>query len=596
MKKILIIEDEEFVRENILELLDAEGFEVIGAENGSIGVNLAKQMVPDLILCDVMMPELDGFGVLMELRQDAMMASIPFIFLTAKAAKTDFRQGMELGADDYITKPFTRAELLSAITIRLKKQAALQERYHSELQQAKAQLNYLIHHDSLTSLPNRLSLRERFKQVQPTDSSSERLIAVLCLGLDRFNQINDNLGHAVGDLLLKAVAKRTTTCVGDQGIVARLSADQFAIILSWDRRGRLSHDRQDGCSITQDKKEVAKVAQTLLNSLSQIFELAGQEVFITASMGLALYPRDGAEIEQLLNHANTAMLQAKQQGGDQYQFYTAAFNIGQSDRLALQSSLRHALERQELLVYYQPQVNLKTGQIIGAEALLRWQHPERGLVSPDKFIPIAEETGLIVPIGEWVLQTACQQTKLWQNAGFSSLRIAVNLSSRQFSQIDLRHQLVQLLMNTGLDPKYIELELTESMLVQNTEVAIRRLNALKSLGVEIAIDDFGTGYSSLSYLQQFPFDILKIDRCFIRNITENPNKAAITKAIIEMAKSLNLKLIAEGVETEAELAFMCQHQCDGMQGYLFSRPLPAHEFEQLLISHKQLPLPISCRN
>ena len=584
MKKILVIEDEDFVRENILDLLDAEGFEAIGAENGQIGLNLAKGMIPDLILCDVMMPGLDGYGVLTAIRQDALMASIPFIFLTAKAAKADFRQGMELGADDYITKPFTRAELLGAIASRLKKQAALETLYHTELQQAKAELNYLIHYDRLTHLPNHLSLREQFKQLQPKDTSDEKLVTVLSLDLDRFNQINDNLGQAVGDVLLKAVADRIKACVDSLGIVARLNATQFAIILAF--------DRQDACP-TQYKREVGNLAQNLLNSLSQTFELANQELFITASIGIALYPRDGTEIEQLLNHANTALTQAKQQGGNQYQFYTTAFNIGSSDRLALQSSLRHALERQELLLYYQPQVSLKTGQIMGAEALVRWQHPERGLISPDKFIPIAEETGLIVPIGEWVLKTACQQTKVWQNAGFSHLRIAVNLSSRQFSQIDLRHQLVAILMETGLDPKYIELELTESMLVHNTEVAIRRLNALKSLGVEIAIDDFGTGYSSLSYLQQFPFDILKIDRCFIHNIMDNPNNAAITKAIIEMAKTLNLKLMVEGVETEAELSFVCQNQCDGMQGYLFSRPLPSHDFAQLLKNNKRLPLPIN---
>lgn len=584
MKKILVIEDEDFVRENILDLLDAEGFEAIGAENGQIGLNLAKGMIPDLILCDVMMPGLDGYGVLTAIRQDALMASIPFIFLTAKAAKADFRQGMELGADDYITKPFTRAELLGAIASRLKKQAALETLYHTELQQAKAELNYLIHYDRLTHLPNHLSLREQFKQVQPKDNTDEKLVTVLSLDLDRFNQINDNLGQAVGDVLLKAVADRIKACVGSLGIVARLNATQFAIILAF--------DRQDACP-TQYKREVGNLAQNLLNSLSQTFELANQELFITASIGIALYPRDGKEIEQLLNHANTALTQAKQHGGNQYQFYTTAFNIGSSDRLALQSSLRHALERQELLLYYQPQVSLKTGQIIGAEALVRWQHPERGLISPDKFIPIAEETGLIVPIGEWVLKTACQQTKVWQNAGFSHLRISVNLSSRQFSQIDLRHQLVAILMETGLDPKYIELELTESMLVHNTEVAIRRLNALKSLGVEIAIDDFGTGYSSLSYLQQFPFDILKIDRCFIHNIMDNPNNAAITKAIIEMAKTLNLKLMVEGVETEAELSFVCQNQCDGMQGYLFSRPLPSHDFAQLLKNNKRLPLPIN---
>jgi diguanylate cyclase (GGDEF)-like protein len=577
MKKILVIEDEEFVRENIVELLDAEGFEVIGAEDGRMGLNLAKAMVPDLILCDVMMPELDGYGVLTALRQDSILATVPFIFLTAKAAKADLRQGMELGADDYLTKPFTRAELLGAIISRLKKQAAVQERYHTELQQAKEQLEYLIHNDSLTNLPNRLSLRDRFKQVQPTDTDTEKLVGVLCLSLDRFNQINDNLGHIVGDLLIKAVAERLTASVGREDTVARLSADQFAIIVA----------------TIEHKKEVGNLAQTILEKLSETFALAGQEIFVTASIGIGLYPRDGAELEQLLNHANTAMAKAKQQGGDQYEFYTAAFNIGSSERLALQSSLRHALEREELQVYYQPLVNLKTGRIVGAEALVRWQHPERGLVSPDKFIPVAEETGLIMPIGEWVLHTACKQTKLWQTAGFSSLRVAINLSSRQFSQIDLRKQLVQILMETGLDPKYIELELTESMLVQNTEVAIRRLNALKALGVEIAIDDFGTGYSSLSYLQQFPFDILKIDRCFIRNITENANNTAITKAIIAMAKSLNLKLIAEGVETEAELSFVYQQQCDGMQGFLFSRPVPAQEFEQLLKAGKRLLLPVA---
>lgn len=576
MKKILVIEDEELVRENLLELLDAEGFDAIGAENGVEGVDLAKALTPDLILCDVMMPGLDGYSVLTALRQEAGLATIPFIFLTAKAAKTDFRQGMELGADDYLTKPFTRAELLGAIATQFKKQAAVQERYHSELQHAKEQLNHLIHHDSLTKLPNRLALREHFKQVQPKNIEQQQVMAVLCLGLDRFNQINGNLGHTVVDQLIKAVAERITVCVGSEAIVARITSDQFAIILT-----NIEH-----------KKDADAIAKTLLQHLSRTFSLGGQELFITASIGIGLYPRDGTEIEQLLNHANMALAKAKQQGGDQYEFYSATFNVGSADRLTLQTHLRYALERQELLVYYQPQVDLKTGQIIGAEALVRWQHPERGMIPPDKFIPIAEETGLIIPIGEWVLQTACKQTRSWHEAGLKPLRIAVNLSSRQFSQIDLRQQVVQILMATGLEPQYIELELTESMLVENTTVAIRRLNALKSLGVQIAIDDFGTGYSSLSYLQQFPFDILKIDQCFIRNITSNPNNAAITKAIIEMAKSLNLKLMAEGVETEAELAFVCQHQCDGMQGYLFSRPVPAWDFEQLLLARKSLPLPI----
>jgi diguanylate cyclase len=577
MKKILVIEDEEFVRENIVELLDAEGFEVFGADNGYCGLDLARIKVPDLILCDVMMPGLDGFGVLEMLRKDAVLSAIPFVFLTAKAAKSDFRQGMELGADDYLTKPFTRTELLGAITTRLQKQATVEKRYHVELQQAKSQLNYLIHNDSLTKLPNRLSLQEQFKQIEQNSLNAQQLVTVLCIGLDRFNQVNDNLGHTVGDLLLQAVAERLSSCIGSENTVARLNADQFVVVLS----------------TIQHRKEAANFAQVILNKLSEIFRLAHQEIFITASLGIALYPRDGKEIEQLLNHAHTAMLKAKQQGGDQFEFYTAAYNIGSSDRLALQTSLRYALERQELEVYYQPQVDLQTGEIFGAEALVRWHHPDRGLISPNKFIPIAEETGLIIAMGEWVLHTACKQVKIWQNSGFPTLQIAVNLSSRQFSQLDLRQQLVQILIKTGIDPRYIELELTESMLAQNTEVAIRRLNALKAIGVKIAIDDFGTGYSSLSYLQQFPFDVLKIDRCFIRNITENANNAAITQAIIAMAKSLNLKLIAEGVETAAELSFVCQHQCDGMQGYLFSRPVPVQEFYKLLTTGKRLPLPIS---
>jgi EAL domain-containing protein (putative c-di-GMP-specific phosphodiesterase class I) len=271
------------------------------------------------------------------------------------------------------------------------------------------------------------------------------------------------------------------------------------------------------------------------------------------------------------------MAKAKQQGGDQYEFYTAAYNIGSSERLALQTTLRHALEREELLVYYQPQVDLKTGQIVGAEALVRWQNPDRGLVSPDKFIPIAEETGLIIPIGEWVLHTACKQTKLWQTAGFPSLRVAVNLSSRQFSQIDLRKQLVQILMETGLDPKNIELELTESMLVQNTEVAIRRLNALKSLGVQIAIDDFGTGYSSLSTLKHFPLDKLKIDQSFVRELVTDSSDAAIITALVALGHGLKLEVVAEGVETQEQLTFLRSIQCDGVQGYFLSRPLPAQE-------------------
>ncbi|NER23218.1 MAG: EAL domain-containing protein [Symploca sp. SIO1C2] len=582
MKKILVIEDEELIRNNLMDILQDEGFKVINAENGHQGLDVAITEKPDLILCDVNMPGLDGHGVLNILNQDPTMAAIPFIFLTAKATKDDFRQGMELGADDYLTKPFTKPELLKAIASRLKKQftkqqryRAMQEFYNIELQHAKEQLNYLSHYDHLTKLPNRLALRELFRQAKSLETEKEQLVTILCLSLDRFSQINENLGYQFGDLLLQAVAQRIQSCVSLPNKVVRLDADRFAIILA----------------TTKHKKDAVKIAQTILENLSQTFNLSGQEVFITASIGMAFYPRDGQTIEPLLKNATIAMVQAKRQGGNQYQFYSVAFHIGFSDRLALQTSLRYALERQELEVHYQPLVSLKTGKIVGAEALVRWRHPEKGLILPGKFITVAEETGLIVPIGEWVLRKACQQAQIWHNNGFAPLRLAVNISGRQFNQIELRQKLVHIIGQTGFNPRYLELELTESLLVQNVEVAIKRLKGLKTLGIKIAIDDFGTGYSSLNYLQQFPFDILKIDKCFIHRLVAHTNQAAITKTIIQMAKNLNLRVTAEGVESPSQLSFIYRHQCDEMQGYIFSRPVPAHEFEQLLKSKKRLSLP-----
>jgi EAL domain-containing protein (putative c-di-GMP-specific phosphodiesterase class I)/FixJ family two-component response regulator len=401
MKKILVIEDEQIIRENILKLLKAEGFDVTGAENGAQGLNAAVSNLPDVIICDVMMPELDGYGVLMALRSNPVTATLPFVFLTGKAERSEMRQGMELGADDYLTKPFTKAELVGAISSRLKKQEAVAEQYNTL--------------------------------------------------------------------------------------------------------------RAQSCPLIPDAA----------NKLEQI-----------------------------------------------------------------KTSFCDALEREEFQVYYQPQVNVQTGKIMSAEALIRWLHPEKGLISPAQFIPSAEATGFIVQLGEWVLQTACRQMQVWQNAGFPGLRVAVNLSARQFHQPDLSSRVAQILAEIGFEPSSLELELTESLMVEDAPSAIATLQQLKSLGVSISIDDFGTGYSSLSYLAQYPFDTLKIDRCFISNITHGCTNAAIVKAIIEMAHSLCLEVVAEGVETEAEKDFLGRYKCDTMQGYLFSPPLPAGDFEQLLVAGK----------
>lgn len=589
MKKILVIEDDKTILANIIELLEEQDFKVLDADNGLIGLRLAQAHIPDLILCDVMMPEQDGYSVLTELRKDPLTAAIPFIFLTALADRPHTRKAMELGADDYLIKPFTPAELNNAIAARLQKRIALTGIYTTALKQASQQLNKLVHYDSLTNLPNRLLLQERFNQVlshwittenslnsSKSKRSSERIIPVMCVSLDRFNRIVEILGHSSGDLLIAAAAERLLKCLNINDTLARLSTDEFGIILT-----QLNH-----------KKDVIDIANSILEALSKPFLIEDKnEIIITASIGIALYSRDGSEIEKLLQSANKAMSYAKERGGNLCEFYRSTFNIGLSDRLILETSLSYALERNELEVFYQPKINIQTGKIVGAEALIRWHHSERGLIPPAKFIPIAEETSLILSIGEWVLKTACQQTKYWQNAGFSSFKIAVNISVRQFNQPNLCAMILRTLVDTGFDPKYLELELTESILVQEPEVGAIRLKALKALGVQIAIDDFGTGYSSLIYLQQFPFDTLKIDQCFIRNLTNDVKTQTITKAIIKMAHELNIKLIAEGVEKNEELAFLLENSCDEIQGYLFSPPIRTEEFTKLLISEKVLPMP-----
>lgn len=609
MKKILVIEDEPSISSLIIKILASEGFDVMSADTGLSGVQMAYKELPDLILCDIMLPFLDGYGILKHLRQNPATAVIPFIFLTGLADRSALRLGMKLGADDYLTKPFTRQELLDAIATRFNKQEVVKQQYTTALKQAAEQLNQLIHYDSLTNLPNRLLLREQFNQtvqqcgmsftgksgegestrnkpkLQPLGENQElnsspgafcflsdsRMIPILSLSLDRFEWLNRTLGSKGSDLLLQALAERLILCAGDSNSVARLDTSQFAIIVN----------------PTAQKQNAADVAQNILNALSLPFLLNTQELFITVSIGIAVYPEDGCDLDHLLDYSLAAMHGAKNKGGNCYEFYTAALSAKSIATLELESSLHYALERNELQLYYQPKVDVQTLAIVGAEALIRWQHPTRGMVSPVEFIPIAEETGLIVPIGQWVLLTACRQAKIWHDAGFQ-VSMAVNLSAYQFNQPDLSYQVVEILEDRDLEPKWLELELTESILVQNPEAAIATLKELKGLGIQISVDDFGTGYSSLTYLKQFPFDTLKIDRSFVCNLINDAKNAAITTALIQLAHSLNLTVIAEGVETEAELAFLRQHHCDAMQGYLFSPPVPPPAFELLLKAGKQL--------
>jgi diguanylate cyclase (GGDEF)-like protein len=584
MTTILVIEDELPIRELIAEMLMLEDFEVLQAGNGREGIDIAQSQCPNLIICDVMMPVLDGYGVLTALQQDTSTASIPFIFLTARGTKQDIRYGMNLGADDYLIKPFTQDELLDAISIRLRKQANSLQQYRSELESKQEQLDYLLYHDPLTQLPNQLSLQDKFQQivvsVAPTIPSTpdEVTFPLILISLDRLHLINQLLGYEGGNELLCALVKEIQSFLQPQDIITYLNSNEFVILLVAERQT---------LNLETAHAQTTTFIQSLLQKLSTPLLIRHQEVVLHLLFGIAFYPQNGRTLAQLLQKATIAKESAKSQLSAPFQFYRPELTAV-NDPLQLESDLRGALAKEQFVIYYQPQINTQSHRIIGAEALIRWIHPQRGLVSPGLFIPLAEETGLIQEIGEWILDHVCQQIKQWLDLDLSPVRIAVNLSARQFQQPNLAIWLANLLQKWGTDSSYLEVELTESMLVRDIPASIEQLQAIKSLGIRVAMDDFGTGYSSLSYLQQFPFDILKIDQCFIRKIDQNPKNAAIAQAIIMMAHQLNLRVIAEGVETLAELAFLQKNGCDDLQGYLFSPPVNAKIFTQMLQSKQSL--------
>ncbi|MHB9094264.1 MAG: putative bifunctional diguanylate cyclase/phosphodiesterase [Eubacteriales bacterium] len=436
----------------------------------------------------------------------------------------------------------------------------------SEKRNLLQQMIHQAYHDPLTDLPNRILFNDRLSLALAHAHRNKEMLSVLFLDLDRFKLVNDMLGHVMGDSLLKEVADRLAEHVRESDTIARLGGDEFTLLLP-----QIGHE-----------EDAAKIAEKILRAFQQVFFIGGHEFQITASIGLALYPNDGQDAETLMKHADTAMYRAKEQGRNNYQLFTHSMNAKILERLAMESSLRHAIEREEFLVFYQPQVNTDTGQIKGMEALVRWQHPERGLIAPAEFIPLAEDTGLIVPIGERVLRTACAQNKAWQDSGFPPMRVTVNLSACQFQQGNVVETIARILKETGLDPHWLELEITESVIMQDIDYTIKTLNDLREMGIYIAIDDFGKGYSSLNYIKRFPVHTLKIDRSFVGDIIKNPEDAAIVTTIIVLAQNLKLKVIAEGVETAEQLDFLKRRHCVEMQGFLFSRPVPVEEFEKLL--------------
>ncbi len=427
-------------------------------------------------------------------------------------------------------------------------------------------VRYQAYHDSLTGLPNRVNFGERLGETITRAKRTKNLVGLLYFDLDRFKVVNDSLGHDAGDQLLRVVAKRIQDIARESDMVFRMGGDEFTVILE-----NLRH-----------AEDAARVAQRLIDSIAESIQLFDHRMTVTASIGIAIFPTDATDVDALVKGADAAMYRAKQAGRNTYATYTADLNIQAIERFTLETELQHALKNDEFMLYYQPKVSLPSGQIVGMEALLRWKNPRLGLLTPDKFLSILEDTRLIIPVGEWVIRTACQQNKLWQDAGLIHTRISVNVSASQFRDKSLVKIVREILNEAGLEPRFLELELTEDLLIEDTYGAIEMMNELKEIGVFLSIDDFGSGYSSLNYLNQFPVDILKIDRTFISNLMTERKDAEITHAIASLAHALNLGLIAEGVENEEQLEFLHSHGCDEAQGFLFSEPVPAEEFGRLL--------------
>lgn len=685
--------------------LSQEGFHVLEAESGQEAVQIFRDQKPDIVLLDVIMPEMDGFSTCRELRTEPHGHVIPILMMTGLDDFASINHAYEVGATDFITKPINWLIICHRLRYMLRANSAfvnlnktlcdlrksehrlskaqriaqlghfeyhintnqviwspealqilglsqdklsisledffqlahledrllLEQQFLEVIEQAKNlhveyriiqandeiktiaaqieftfdetkqnpilagtiqdvserkknedKIRYLAYYDSLTNLPNRYTLEKRLADTLKYATRYNHTMAILFIDVNQFKRINDTLGHSAGDTLLKKVAARLRICVRDtnhivdeQGIpqqptLARFGGDEFVVLLNE----------------LQQPSDAIKITQRILSAFEESILLEGHEIYVSLSIGLSIFPNDGVTVRSLLKSADAAMYHAKKGGRNQYRFYSDTMNTKTIEHISLESSLHKAMETSSLLIYYQPKLDTQSNKIIGMEALLRWKHPERGIIPPAEFIPLAEETGLIMPISEWMLLNACRQLREWMDEGMPPLELAVNLSGKQFHQIELANTILSTLNLTGIPPELLNLELTESILMKNDDDTMQILHKLKKMGVKISIDDFGTGYSSLSYLKGFPIDYLKIDKSFIGDITESEPNNAITKTIITMAHNLNLKVVAEGVEKEQQAAFLRQHNCDEMQGYLYGKPMPGPEFANLVLQSR----------
>jgi len=569
---VLLVDDDPMVRMLVAEALQQLGFVVDEAENGLQAMEFLQRCEPDIVLLDVLMPEMDGFQTCQAIRVLPQGKHVPILMMTGLDDIDSIDHAFEMGATDFITKPLNYAILGHRVRYLMRTMQAFEN-----VRKSKKEIHHLAFYDALTNLPNRRLFGDRLQQAVESARRNNHLMSILFIDIDNFKRINDSFGHSIGDKLLRTVASQLVTCLRrcdsigrdydeEEVSVARLGGDEFTVLLT-----RL-----------EKAEDAARIAKRISDAVSVPFILGDEEVVVTPSIGISVYPYDGNSVEELVKNADTAMFHAKEKGRNNYQFYTNSMSATAFERLSMENALRKALVKDEFQVYYQPKIDLKTERAIGLEALLRWNHPDMGMVSPADFIPLAEETGLIVPIGEWVLRTVCEQMSAWHHAGMQAVRVAVNLSACQFRQTMLRQVVRRILDETRVAPEWLELELTESVIMDDIQTSSTVLRDLKKMGIHISMDDFGTGYSSLSLLKRLPLDTLKIDQSFVRDITTDPDDAAIVDAVVSLAHSLRLRVIAEGVETREQLEYLRERGCDEVQGFLYSRPQPAEVIERWL--------------
>lgn len=574
--KIFIVEDEIIAAESLTIDLQKLGYQVVGRANTKEkAIAKIKETEPNLVLMDIKIKgEEDGINTAQALEN---IASIPVVYLTAYADSETLKRATKTSPYGYLVKPYKIDDLNSTINIALNKYQEIQEA-KKQLTQYQEKLNYATKYDDITKLPNQLSLVENFNAIlevfyqqliynsELENNNIPQIIPIFYLNFNCFKLIRDQFGQELGNMLLKALVKRLQANISEDAVLARLQGDDFALIIP----------------PIISKQEAINLARKLLENITPPFLYKEQEIYMNFNIGISFYPLQGENIDQLLYKANEAIKEVSKLGENQYQIYSPALHQYNEKEVLLEAQLHHAIAKNELELYYQPQVELKTKKIIGAEALLRWYHPQEKFISPAVFIPIAEKTGLIEKIGEWVINTACKQFKIIQQQINQDLCVSVNLSARQFNLDILEHNILKILAENYFNPNLLEVELTESLVVKNENYVSKKLKKLKRAGLKIAIDDFGTGYSSLGYLQTYEFDTLKIDRSFVKDINLNQKNATITKSLIEMAHQLNLTVVAEGIETKEELKILTDYNCDYCQGYLFSRPLPFTDFQELL--------------